>query len=329
MKDIVLAIRELSVLIQKDSKVLHLIKNISLDIEKGSITALLGESGAGKSLLASCIMGLLPMPPFLPPTGKIIYQEKNLLESPAELQKVRGRKIALIFQEPKSALNPVFTIGDQLLECKSLPTDQREARERIFRALEEVRLPDPKKVMHSYPHELSGGMLQRVLIAMALLGEPDLLIADEPTTALDVTIQAQILELLSGLQEKRGLSILLITHDLGVVAEIADRVCILFGGEIMEEGRAHDLFDGHLHPYTTALFDARYFSPKLARFNLNESNFYSGKGCLFQARCPHVMPLCKEKEPPLFSLLKEGHKAACFLYDPTLEKHLSYEEENS
>lgn len=298
-----------------------LICDLSLEVARGKITALLGESGAGKSLLASAILRILPTPPFHV-SGQIWFKGEDLLALPEKkMQAVRGQKISMIFQEPKSALNPVFTIGDQLLEAS-----RTNSKEEVFSALQEVQL-EPKKVFASYPHELSGGMLQRVLIAMSLIGEPELIIADEPTTALDVTIQAEILDLLARLKEKKGISILLITHDLGVVAEVAESVFILYDGRIVEEGSTSALFDHPAHPYTSELFNARYFNPGQAPFKIQERA--KGKqGCGYLSRCPFAMKCCEEGLPPFYSLNHGQQKARCMLYDPHLEDKISYEEDD-
>jgi ABC-type dipeptide/oligopeptide/nickel transport system ATPase component len=215
-----------------------------------------GESGSGKTVASQALLKILNYPPFLPTLGEVIYKGKNLLELPhRSLRRIRGGKIAMIFQNPATALNPVYTIGFQLMEVvtRHLGLKEDEAKEHVLKTLKEVYLPHPEKHFEEYPHQMSGGMLQRVMIAMAILASPDILIADEPTTALDVTIQKQILHLLRELQEKKRMALLLITHDFGVVAEIADEVLVLYKGEKVEEGSVLKIFDNPVHPYTKSL----------------------------------------------------------------------------
>lgn len=333
-KEIVLETRNLTVKIAKmgsSQTTTKLIDDLSFKMHRGSITALLGESGAGKSLFALTVLGLLMKPPFLPPEGAVLFHGENLLElSERRLKAIRGKKISLIFQEPKNALNPVFPIGEQLIEMIDYQNlSENEKKEKVLAALDEVQLLNAKNIFNAYPHELSGGMLQRVMIAMAVLADPEILIADEPTTSLDVTIQAQILELLETLREKKNLSILIITHDLGVVAEIADEVCVLYSGKLVEQGPTLDIFDHPAHPYTTELFNARYFSPKMKRFSQSFGKEKISSGCAFQHRCPFVMPHCLKTNPELFLLKNKSQSARCFLYDPNLEARLDYDEELS
>jgi len=278
-----------------------------------------GESGCGKSVTALSIMRLIPSPPGKIVDGRIIFDGKNLLElSESEMRRIRGNRISMVFQEPMTSLNPVFTIGNQIAEAVMLHqhVDKKAALERTIEMLAKVGIPDPESRVHEYPHQMSGGMRQRVMIAMALVCNPDLLIADEPTTALDVTIQAQILDLLTELQREFGMSILLITHDLGVVAEMADYVAATYAGKIVERAEVHELFENPLHPYTQGLFRSR---PRLGATKgklsvipgmvPNPTEF--PKGCRFAPRCPLADEKMKDEEPPLEEK-RPGHLVACW-----------------
>lgn len=325
---IVLKVRHLTIRLKIDGKAVPAVEDLSFDLERGRTLALVGESGCGKSMTALSILRILPTPPALAPEGEILYGERNLFSlSEQEMQKIRGRKLAMIFQDPMSALNPVYSIGDQLLEVvhTHLGLEGEAARQKVIASFEDVRLPNPVECMRQYPHQLSGGMLQRAMIAMAIICEPDVLIADEPTTALDVTTQAQILHLLKELQEKKGMATLLITHDMGVVAEMADRVLVMYAGEYVEEASAENLFDSPAHPYTQALFASR---PGLAQ-SRGKLPAISGHvprltempaGCRFHPRCPDAMALCKSAQKvPSFSLAEPAHQTACWLYDKDLK----------
>ena len=324
----VLSVRQLTTKLKLDGQVHKVLNNLSFDLEKGKTLAIVGETGCGKSMTALSIMRILPSPPALPPEGEILYNGQNLLSlSRKEMRKIRGRHIGMIFQDPSAALNPVYTIGEQLLEVciAHLNEDHNAAEERVIKTLEEVQLPNPREIMLEYPHKLSGGMLQRVMIAMALILHPDILIADEPTTALDVTIQAQILKLLRDLQEKRGMATLLITHDMGVVAEMADDVVVMYAGEKLEQSSVQDLFNQNSHPYTQALFASRpdYSMARGALPTIEGSvpridNL--PKGCAFHPRCKYALPLCQEGRVPYFGLPKNPeHEVKCWLYDQDLE----------
>ena len=324
----VLSVRHLTTKLKIESGTHKVLSDLSFDLEKGKTLALVGETGCGKSMTALSIMRILPSPPALHPEGEILYQGQNLLDlSSREMRKIRGRHIGMIFQDPSSALNPVYTIGEQLLEmCEAHLDESYElAEERVIKGLEEVQLPNPRQLMAKYPHQLSGGMLQRVMIAMALLLNPDILIADEPTTALDVTIQAQILKLLKKLQEKRGMATLLITHDMGVVAEMADEVIVMYAGEKIEQAKVEHLFSQSSHPYTQALFASRpdYTMAKGALPTIEGSVPRLGQrptGCPFNPRCRYALNLCKQGRVPYFSLpKKEEHEVKCWLYDQDLQ----------
>jgi oligopeptide/dipeptide ABC transporter ATP-binding protein len=283
------------------------LEGISFSIEKGETLALVGESGSGKSLTALSIMGLLESNSRA--QGEVLFREENLLTLPqSRLEQFRGRSLSMIFQEPMTSLNPVFSVGEQIREvyrvhCPAM--GRMESKEKTLHMLELVQIPDPKKRYGSFPHELSGGMRQRVMIAMALALEPDLLIADEPTTALDVTVQAQILDLMEDLQKKIGMGILLITHDLAVVSQIAPRVMVMYAGRILEKATAEELCLNPAHPYTRALLESM---PRLGREKVETLFTISGlvpslkdrpqKGCPFAPRCHVVEDRCWDHLPP-------------------------------
>jgi peptide/nickel transport system ATP-binding protein len=302
------------------------VDGVSFYLDRGELLGLVGESGCGKSITALSIMRLIA-PPGKIVGGEIDFEGQNLLAlSDAAMRAIRGNDIAMIFQDPMTSLNPVFTVGEQIAEAlrlhRKLP--RAAARQAAIEAMKEVAIPDPARRISDYPHQLSGGMRQRVMIAMALACDPKLLIADEPTTALDVTIQAQILELLNELRKTRELGVLLITHDLGVVAEVADRVAVMYTGRIVEESRTDELFARPKHPYTEGLLRS---VPKLTaeqvvkkeRLETIEGVVPSPTelppGCHFAPRCPYRMPRCTEGEIPLYDL--EGDvQVRCVLFDP-------------
>src|SRR5216110_586166 len=301
------------------------VEGVSLYLNRGELLGLVGESGCGKSMTALSIMRLVP-PPGKIVSGEILFDGKNLLRlSNGEMRDVRGNDIAMIFQDPMTSLNPVFTVGEQIAEALRLHRglSRQAARAAAVAAMREVSIPDPALRADDYPHQLSGGMRQRVMIAMALACDPKLLIADEPTTALDVTIQAQILELLNDLRQTRNLAVLLITHDLGVVAEVADRVAVMYTGKIVEESPVDELFARPKHPYTEGLLRS---VPKLtAKDVVKQERLQTIEGmvprpnalppgCHFEPRCPYRMPRCKEGEIPLYSVV-EAVTARCVLYD--------------
>lgn len=326
MPEPILIARNLTTELQIGKKTYPVVDKLNLELFSGKTLALVGETGCGKSLTALSIMRILPKPPALPSTGEVFYKNRNLLAiSEKEMRKIRGAKIAMIFQDPNSALNPVYTIGDQLLEVVELHLNLygEEAIERIVKVLHEAGIASPHERLNDYPHQLSGGMKQRVMIAMALICEPDILIADEPTTALDVTIQAQVLELIKELQRKKGMAVLLITHDMGVVAEIADEVIVMYASQGVEKGSVDQIFDHMAHPYTIGLFKSRTsLQPRHARLTSIKGSVPSltdyPKGCRFHPRCPYVMEKCRHGPVPNFEL-EEQHTALCWLYDGSEE----------
>ncbi len=300
------------------------VDGVSLEIKEGRTLGLVGESGSGKSVTALSILRLIPQPPGRIVDGKIMFEGRDLTDiSIAEMRKIRGNDISMIFQEPMSSLNPVFTVGNQIVESILLHQDMSyvEAREYAIDMLDKVGIPAPGERIDEYPHQMSGGMKQRVMIAMALACKPKLLIADEPTTALDVTIQAQILELLNELQEEVGMSILFITHDLGVVAETCDDVAVMYGGRVAEYGDVYTTFEEPAHPYSIGLFnslpqvetkqklrsdDRLYVIPGMVP---SPQDFPSG--CRFRDRCEFATDKCS-KRPPLEELDEPGHTSACW-----------------
>jgi len=301
------------------------VDDVSFYLDRGELLGLVGESGCGKSMTALSIMRLIA-PPGRIVDGQVLFDGKDLLKlSDAKMREMRGDDIAMIFQDPMTSLNPVFTVGEQIGEALRLhrKMSRKEARLATIEAMREVAIPDPARRLDDYPHQLSGGMRQRIMIAMALACNPKLLIADEPTTALDVTIQAQILELLNELRKQRELAVLLITHDLGVVAEVADRVAVMYTGRIVEESPVDELFARPKHPYTEGLLRS---VPKLTgedvikkeRLETIEGVVPSPTdlppGCHFAPRCPHRMPRCSEGTIPLYQL-EGGVDVRCVLYD--------------
>ena len=328
MEEPILKVRNLCTAIQIGKHAFNVVENFSFNLIKGKTLAIVGESGCGKTMTALSILRILPKPPVLDPTGEIIYRDQNLLSlSEKEMRKIRGANIAMIFQDPMSTLNPVYTIGDQLLEVAELHLGLygEEALARVIRVLTDVNISDPIERINDYPHQLSGGMKQRIMIAMALMCEPDILIADEPTTALDVTIQAQVLDLMRELQQRKGMAILLITHDLGVVAEMADDVIVMYAAQGVERGTVYSIFDHMAHPYTLGLFNSRPSIQKhkgeLQPIKGTVPPFTSfPTGCRFHTRCPFVMHKCKHGEVPDFTLSKQqGHKTKCWLHDGSEE----------
>lgn len=320
----VLTVRGLTTSFQIGEQAFAAAENVSFDLYKGQTLALVGESGCGKSVTALSILRILPSPPALPSTGEIIFKGANLLCMPEkELRRIRGGKIAMIFQDPSTALNPVYTIGTQLLEAVELHLKLfgDEAINKVISALAEVGISHPSERLNDYPHQMSGGMKQRVMIAMALLCEPDILIADEPTTALDVTIQAQVLELIKAMQSRKGMALLLITHDIGVVAEMADTVMVMYAGQIIERGSAKQIFDQPSHPYTQGLFASRPEAgyqrgalPTIKGTVPSLKNF--PRGCRFHPRCPYVMEKCKIGQVPNFTLVETPpHISKCWLHE--------------
>lgn len=318
MEQTLVQINNLKTYFFTDAGVVKAVDDVSLHILKGKTLAVVGESGSGKSVMASSIMRLIPQPPGKIVAGEILFNGEDLLKkSEVEMRSIRGDSISMIFQEPMTSLNPVFKIGEQITEAIELHqnTSEKEAFERAVELLRLVGIPAAKERMKDYPHQLSGGMRQRVMIAMALACNPELLIADEPTTALDVTIQAQILELMRRLQAELGMAILLITHDLGVVAEMADEVVVMYAGQVMEYSDVNRIFSNPLHPYTAGLMRS------IPRIDVKQDKLYViegvvpnptsfPEGCRFAPRCPLAEHACKAAIPKLREIT-EGHYVRC------------------
>ena len=316
--DNLLSVQDLKVYFQVDGMVLRAVDGVSYDIEMGQTACLVGESGCGKTVSALTIMGIIPQPPGKIMAGKVLFNGHNLLDlSDEEMQKIRGNHIAMVFQEPMTSLNPVFTIGDQIKEAISAHerVDQNELEQRCIKVLRDVGIPSPEERLNDYPHQLSGGLTQRVMIAMALACNPDLVIADEPTTALDVTIQAQILNLFEELQKKRQMSLLYITHDLGVVANIADRIYVMYAGIIVEQGNTVAIFHYPFHPYTQGLLASL---PTRTRRGSSLHSIpgtvpdpaYKPSGCPFHPRCSFALKTCREEFPKMCDY-GHGHLSRC------------------
>ncbi len=305
-----LQIKDLWVEFHTFDGVVKAVNGVTLDVAEGEILGIVGESGSGKSVATHAILGLVPMPPGKISKGEILFEGENLLtKSEEELNKIRGRSIGMIFQEPMTSLNPVFTIGDQIVEALKIHfphLNKLEAKQRAVDALKQVGIPSPESRFDCYPHELSGGMRQRAMIAISLVCDPKLLIADEPTTALDVTIQAQILDIINDLREKRKLSVILITHDLAIISETADKVAVMYAGRVVESGPVEEIFSNPKHPYTKGLLKCiphvdEQSRPKGERLNTIEGTVPDLRslppGCAFYNRCSRKIDSCLDKVP--------------------------------
>ncbi len=307
----------------------RVLDGICLELQPGDTLGLVGETGCGKSITSKAVLGLLPVPPTRIVSGRILFQGDDLLaKSEKEIECIRGTRIAMIFQDPMTYLNPVFSIEKQMVDVivrhgrqRGESVSRKQARDQAVELLDAVQIPSPAKRIKEYPHEFSGGMRQRVLIAMALSGKPELLIADEPTTALDVTIQAQILRLLKNLVEQFNLAILLISHDLGVVAKLCRHIAVMYAGNVVETATIEQVFGQPAHPYTRGLLKS---IPRLSRRvdslvgikGSIPSFIEPPQGCRFHPRCDQAMDICR-KVKPLLEEVKPGHRTACFLYDPS------------
>ncbi len=313
-----LSVKNLKVYFRSDDELARAVDGVSLDVGREETVCLVGESGCGKTVTALSILGLIPRPPGEIAGGSISFNGRNLLEFEEEqMQSIRGNHISMVFQEPLTSLNPVFTIGDQIGEAikihQSVANDELESR--CVRLLKDVGIPSAEERINDYPHQLSGGQRQRVMIAMALACGPDLVIADEPTTALDVTVQAQILRLFDSIQKKRSMSVLYITHDLGVVGKIADQVYVMYAGMIAEQGTKKAIFENPRHPYTQALLASIPHRSKRGKrlYSIAGSvpnPAYKPPGCPFHPRCTHAIDICREKFPDMCDY-GGGHLARC------------------
>ncbi|MCS7221462.1 MAG: ABC transporter ATP-binding protein [Anaerolineae bacterium] len=340
-EDVLVSIRDLHVNFHTFDGVVRALAGVNLELRRGDVLGLVGETGCGKTMTALSIPHLIPCPPGEIAQGEVLFDGKNVLAmSNGELRRLRATRMAMIFQDPTTNLNPVFTIEEQMVDAilskaeapatmamapfaKWLPSNRqrrREARRIAVEALRRVGIPDPERRIASYPHEFSGGMRQRVLIAMAIAGRPELLIADEPTTALDVSIQAQILRLIQDLVRELDLTVLLITHNLGVVAKVCNKAAVMYAGRVVEQGPVRSIFKEPCHPYTRGLLRA---VPRRDK-GKGELQGIAGSipslinppvGCRFHPRCPHAMPQCAFEPPPVMRLVGHAHYVACHLYD--------------
>ncbi|WP_042356767.1 ABC transporter ATP-binding protein [Bacillus rubiinfantis] len=321
-RDPILQINDLKISFQSGKRFLPAVDGISFELREGEILGIVGESGSGKSVTSLATMGLIPSPPGRIDNGEIIFGGRDLTTiSEKEYRAIRGNQISMIFQEPMTSLNPLFTIGNQLIEAIRLHTklSKAEAKARSMELLKLVGIPRAEGILAEYPHQLSGGMRQRVMIAMAMACNPRVLIADEPTTALDVTIQAQILALMKDLNQKTNTSIILITHDLGVVAEICERVIVMYAGQVVEQGDVRTILKNPQHPYTQGLLksvpDLREKKERL--YSIPGTVPTPGsvtQGCRFAARCSEAFTTCLEQSPDLYTMEKDGHEVRCFLH---------------
>ena len=324
MSERILTINDLHVSFDTYAGEVKAVRGVSLYVDRGEVLAIVGESGCGKSVTAQTIMKLNPMPPARIVSGEIKLGEHDIVAaSDREMQSIRGHEVSMIFQDPMTCMNPTMQVGKQIVEAIKLhrKLSPAEAKAEAIRCLKQVNIPNPEERAKQYPHEFSGGMRQRAMIAMALSCDPELLIADEPTTALDVTIQAQIMDLLAQIKDEINTAIILITHDLGVVAGSADRVAVMYAGKVVETGASRDIFYRNAHPYTQALLKSLP-SPdttkqeRLVSIPGTPPDLLSPpKGCGFAARCKHCMKICQEEYPPEFTV-GEGHTASCWLLHP-------------
>ncbi len=328
----VLEVRGLKTVFRTRGGEIHAVNSVSFHLNRGEVLGVVGESGSGKSVTMMSLIGLLPSPPAEIRDGAVLLGERDLLKIPPdELRHVRGAKVGFVFQDPMTSLNPVFTVGMQIMEPlrEHMGMTKAQAEARAVELLELVGIPDARSRLKSYPHQFSGGMRQRVMIAIALACDPDVLIADEPTTALDVTIQAQILELVKELRQKLGMAIIWITHDLGVIAAVADRVMVMYGGQVVEHGPVKEIFANPRHPYTRALLKTipSIAGAREARLQVIEGQppilSAAPTACPFRARCAHAMAVCEAENPARRAVdgapLGQGHDVACHWTPPASE----------
>ena len=321
--NIILQVQNLTTAFDTETGRIRAIEDVSFDLKKEQVLGLVGESGCGKSVTALSIMRLLPKPVGVIESGRILFKGADIVDLEADkMHEIRGKRISMIFQEPMTSLNPVHRIGKQLAEVFHLHFPQMtdaEIRQESIEILQKVGIPEPEQRMEEYPHGISGGMRQRVMIALALACKPEILIADEPTTALDVTIQAQILDLMKKLQRETGMAIIFITHDLGVIAETCQEVVVMYAGKVAESAATIELFKNAKHPYTQGLLASipRLDMPRKTKLNIIEgivpSLYELPSGCRFRTRCPHVMDICAIEPPPLIEV-GENHFTSCYLY---------------
>ncbi len=328
MSEKILDVKNLHVYFDTYAGVVKAIRDVSFHVNKGESLAIVGESGSGKSVTVQTIMKLIPMPPGRIAEGEILFKDRDIVKmNESEMRKIRGGEIGMIFQDPMTSLNPTMTVGKQIAEgiMTHQNVSRKEAMAKALEMLKAVNIPNAEERINAYPHQFSGGMRQRVVIAIALACNPDLLIADEPTTALDVTVQAQILDLMNELKQKLNTAIILITHDLGVVADVAQRVIVMYGGEIMEEASVIDIFKNPKHPYTWGLIksiprlDIDRDKEKLSSIDGTPPDLFSPPvGCPFAPRCEYAMEICSKAKPGM-KKAGEGHSVSCWLLDERAE----------
>jgi len=321
--EIILQVKNLVTAFDTESGRIRAVDDVSFEIKMQQTLGIVGESGCGKSVTALSIMRLLPQPTGIIESGRILFHGSDLVKlSVDKMHEIRGKRISMVFQEPMTSLNPVHRIGKQLGEVYRLhfsEMSEYEIRQQSQELLQKVGISEPEQRMEEYPHQISGGMRQRVMIALALACKPDILIADEPTTALDVTIQAQILDLMQNLQSETGMAVMVITHDLGVIAETCEDVVVMYAGKVAETASAVELFKNPKHPYTQGLLDSipRLETPRKTKLNVIKGTVPSlyelPSGCRFRNRCPHAMDICAGDPPPMISV-GQDHLAACYLY---------------
>jgi oligopeptide transport system ATP-binding protein len=323
---VLLEVRDLHVEFHTREGVAHAVNGVSYSVDQGETLAVLGESGSGKSVTAQAVMGILDLPPGRITGGEVLFQGRDLLKlKEKERRRIRGARMAMIFQDALSSLNPVLSVGAQLGEMFTVHRgmSRRDAKAKSIELMDRVRIPAARERVGQYPHQFSGGMRQRIMIAMAMALEPSLIIADEPTTALDVTVQAQVMELLAGLQRDLNMGLILITHDLGVVADVADKIAVMYAGRIVETAPVHAIYQAPAHPYTRGLLDS---IPRLdqkgrelyAIKGLPPSLLHIPPGCAFNPRCPLAQDVCRTDVPPLFEVA-EGRRSACYFWKETLD----------
>lgn len=323
----ILEVKNLTISFHTYAGEVQAVRDVSFSLAKGEVLAIVGESGSGKSVTAQAVMGLTPIPPGDVKAGQVIFEGKDVLSASEEaLSKLRGAKISVIFQDPMTSLNPSMRIGNQIAEVLRQHTGMTatQARTRVLELLTLVGIPEPTQRLSQYPHQFSGGMRQRIVIAIAIANNPEILLADEPTTALDVTIQSQIFRLIKQIQTKFGTAMVLITHDLGLVAGTADRIAVMYAGRIVEEGATSQIYYNPQHPYTVGLLNA---VPKLSDSSSDPLRTIEGlppllidpaPGCAFADRCPHALRICREEDPPYFSPI-ENNRSACWLHHDQAE----------
>ncbi|MCX4770053.1 ABC transporter ATP-binding protein [Streptomyces sp. NBC_01260] len=323
-----LEVRDLHVEFHTREGVAKAVNGVNYSVSEGETLAVLGESGSGKSVTAQAIMGILDMPPGKISGGEILFKGRDLLKlKKEERRKIRGQEMAMIFQDALSSLNPVLTVGEQLGEMFVVHRglSRKDAKAKAVELMDRVRIPAAKERVGNYPHQFSGGMRQRIMIAMALALEPSLIIADEPTTALDVTVQAQVMDLLAELQRELNMGLILITHDLGVVADVADKIAVMYAGRIVETSPVHEIYKAPAHPYTKGLLRS---IPRLdqkgqelyAIKGLPPNLLHIPRGCAFNPRCPMAQAVCRKDVPPLFDVA-ENRQSACYFWKETLDAH--------